>query len=305
MYYTDKLLQYPVRVERPDPVFARALQQAIGGVEGEIRVCLQYFFQAWGNRGPSKYRDLLLNTATEEIAHIEMLATAVALNLEGAPLSIQEDISNDTAGGSVLNGMDMRHVLSAGLAALPADANGVPFDCSHVYASGNTAADMVANVAAEATGRALALRLYNMTEDKGMKDMLSYLMARDAYHQQQFLAVIEDMGGLAANLPMPDSAPAESHPNTEFAYTTLGFNRDGSPPPQGRWSQGTSLDGKAEFSSRAMEPLGGEPKLAPPRPDSGAQRAQMSEGVTEPGMVKPRETPAPGGLMGKVKDVLS
>lgn len=47
MYYTDKLLQYPVRVETPDPVFARALQQAIGGVEGEIRVCLQYFFQAW------------------------------------------------------------------------------------------------------------------------------------------------------------------------------------------------------------------------------------------------------------------
>lgn len=305
MYYTDKLLQYPVRVERPDPVFARALQQAIGGVEGEIRVCLQYFFQAWGNRGPSKYRDLLLNTATEEIAHIEMLATAVALNLEGAPLSIQEDISNDTAGGSVLNGMDMRHVLSAGLAALPSDANGVPFDCSHVYASGNTAADMMANVTAEATGRALAARLYNMTGDPGMKDMLSYLIARDTYHQQQFLAVIEEMGGMAANLPIPDSTP-EAHQNGEFAYVQLGFNRDGSPPPQGRWSEGPSLDGKAEFSARPMEPLGQEPKLAPPRPDAGAQRAQMSEGMTEPGMLKPRE-PAPGGhgLMGKVKDVLS
>lgn len=305
MYYTDKLLQYPVRVERPDPVFARALQQAIGGVEGEIRVCLQYFFQAWGNRGPSKYRDLLLNTATEEIAHIEMLATAVALNLEGAPLSVQEDISNDTAGGSVLNGMDMRHVLSAGLAALPSDANGVPFDCSHVYASGNTAADMLANVTAEATGRALAARLYNMTGDPGMKDMLSYLIARDTYHQQQFLAVIEEMGGMAANLPIPDSTP-EAHQNSEFAYVQLGFNRDGSPPPQGRWSEGPSLDGKAEFSARPMEPLGQEPKLAPPRPDAGAQRAQMSEGMTEPGMLKPRE-PAPGGhgLMDKVRDVLS
>ena len=159
MYYTDKLLQYPVRVEKPDPVFARALQQAIGGVEGEIRVCLQYFFQAWGARGPAKYRDMLLTTATEEISQIEMLATAVALNLEGAPLSVQEDISNDTAGGSVLNGMDMRHVLSAGLAALPTDANGVPFDTSHVYASGNLAADMIANVTAESTGRVLATRL--------------------------------------------------------------------------------------------------------------------------------------------------
>lgn len=30
---------------------------------------------------------------TEEIGHIEMLATAVALNLEGAPASLQEEIA--------------------------------------------------------------------------------------------------------------------------------------------------------------------------------------------------------------------
>ena len=91
MYYFDKRLQWPVKVEKPDPLFARQLQQAIGGVEGEIRVCMQYFFQAWGARGPStKYRDMLLHTATEEIGHIEMLATAVALNLDKAPVSEQE-----------------------------------------------------------------------------------------------------------------------------------------------------------------------------------------------------------------------
>jgi Mn-containing catalase len=126
--------QFPVRVEKPNPVFARALQQAIGGVEGKIRVCLQYMFQAFGARGPAKYRDMLLNTATGEIGHIEMLGTAVALNLENSPLSVQEDIAKDAIGGSVLNGMDMRHLLSTVLAALPSDANGVPFDASHVYA---------------------------------------------------------------------------------------------------------------------------------------------------------------------------
>ena len=54
MFYSDGKLQYPVRVERPNPLFARALQQAIGGVEGEIRVMMQYMFHAWGNRGPKK-----------------------------------------------------------------------------------------------------------------------------------------------------------------------------------------------------------------------------------------------------------
>src|SRR3954454_17509617 len=114
MYYCDPRLQYPVRVEKPNPLFAKMLQQAIGGVEGEMRVCLQYFFQAWGQRGPKKYRDMLLQTATEEIGHIEMLATAVALNLEGAPVSMQDAASQDGVVHAVLGGMNPRHFLSAG-----------------------------------------------------------------------------------------------------------------------------------------------------------------------------------------------
>lgn len=273
MFYTDGKLQYPVRVETPNPVFARALQQAIGGVEGEIRVCLQYMFQAFGARGPMKYRDMLLNTATEELGHIEMLATAVALNLEGAPISFQEDMAMDPVAGAVLSGVDFRQVLSTGLAALPSDANGVPFDCSHVYASGNIAADMYANVTAEASGRVLATRLYNMTDDPGMKDMLSFLIARDTMHQQQWLAAIEDMGG-SATLPIPNSFPQESERH-EFSYVYLGHMADGS-IPQGRWTEGPSIDGKGNFTSRVSEPLGQEPMLAPARPDGGGQVEQTS-----------------------------
>jgi Mn-containing catalase len=95
MFYTDGKLQFPVRGETPDPLFARALQQAIGGVEGEIHVAMQYFFQACGARGNQKFRDLLMNTAAEELGHVEMLATAVALNLEGAPVSIKDEVAAD------------------------------------------------------------------------------------------------------------------------------------------------------------------------------------------------------------------
>ena len=47
MFYHDEKLQYEVRVDKPDPQFANMLQQTIGGIEGEMRVCLQYLFQAW------------------------------------------------------------------------------------------------------------------------------------------------------------------------------------------------------------------------------------------------------------------
>jgi Mn-containing catalase len=284
MYYFDKRLQYPVNVEKPDPLFARQLQQAIGGVEGEIRVCLQYFFQAWGCRGPAKYRDVLLNTATEEISHIEMLSTAVALNLESAPLTLQEatlqanPVVGAVMGGErprhVVEGMIHKHILSSGLSAMPTDADGVPFNASHIYASGNLAADMYCNVAAESTGRTLAVRLYNSTSDPGMQKMLSYLIARDTMHQQQWLAVIEDMGPNA--LPIPNSFDL-SKEAAEFAHMFMGTERNGAPPAPGRYCEGATPDGRGQFSFRAFEPLGEEPYLGAARSDSAAQTEQMAE----------------------------
>jgi Mn-containing catalase len=296
MFYHDKRLQYTVRVDNPDPQFARALQQAIGGVEGEIRVAMQYLFQAWGARGPVKYRDMILDTATEEISHIEMLAHAVALNLQNAPASVAESaVQSSGVVGAIMGGqstrgiigsMDMRHLLSSGLAALPADANGVPFDCSHVYASGNLLADMYCNVAAESTGRALAVRLYNLTDDPGMKDFLSFLIARDTMHQQQWLAVIEELGGHTA-LPIPNSFD-QSKEARDYSYVFIGTMKDGTPPPTGRFSTGPSLDGRAQFTAAPAQPMGQEPVLGPARPDSGAQTEQMTD--QPPVMTSPTAT---------------
>ncbi len=292
MYYTDKKLQFPVTVEKPNPVFARMLQQAIGGVEGEIRVCMQYFFQAWGSRGPAKYRDMLLNTATEEISHIEMLATAVALNLEKAPVAFQEEMAADPIAGAVMNGMDMRHILSTGLSAMPSDSNGVPFDMSHIYASGNLAGDMYCNVAAEATGRVLAVRLYNATDDPGMKKMLAFNIARDTMHQQQWLAVLEELG--PSHLPVPNSFP-QSKENQDYSYKffiTTTDKQAGNQENQA-WTSGTAPDGHGQFEPFIAVPLegAGEPNLGFGRPDTFGQKEQALG--------------SPTGVMEKGKDLLS
>ena len=137
MYYHDDKLQYPVEVEEPDPIFAKYLQEAIGGVEGEMRVCLQYLFQAFGVPDEhAEYRKLLMQTATEEIGHIEMLTTAVAKNLEGAPTDLREDMKQDGAVAAAMSGMMPRQYLTSGLNALPVDANGSPFDASYVVGAG-------------------------------------------------------------------------------------------------------------------------------------------------------------------------
>jgi Mn-containing catalase len=287
MFRHTKQLAYKVRVDEPNPVFAKYLQQAIGGVEGEIRVCLQYLFQGWGNRGPDRYKDMLLNTGTEEIGHIEMLATAVALNLEGAPAKLQEEIAgkNGTV-EAILGGQDPRHVLSAGLAAMPADSNGNPFNGSWVVATGNIGSDMLANVHAEASGRLLATRLYEMTDDPGMKDMLSFLIARDTMHQNQWMAVLEEQKDMG--LPVPPDFPQEEE-KQEFAYEFF-VHSDGEVPKDARWTSGSSVDSKGEFSVREAEPMGEVPKLAP-----AEARPELHS----------TPIPATGGILRKAKDAMT
>jgi Mn-containing catalase len=267
MFEYIKSLAYTVRVDNPNPAFAKYLQQAIGGVEGEMRVMNQYFFQGANVRGEAaKYKDMLMNTATEEIGHIEMLCTAVALNLEAG--AAQTDAPhNDTLHPLAhikLAGQDPRQYLSAGLGAMPADANGVPFDASHVYASGHIVADMHSNIAAEATGRLLATRLWHMTDDAGMKDMLSFLIARDTMHQNQWLAVLEE---IEEPYPVPSSF-IDSGENQRFSYAFLEHSDDAKIDPSSRFASGPSIDGRGAFRVERAVPLGQEPKLGPPMPDA-------------------------------------
>ena len=276
MFYHDGKLQYTVKVDKPNPIFAKMLQQAIGGIEGEIRVCLQYLFQAWNARGPKKYRDMLLETGTEEMAHIEMLATAVALNLEGADYALKEKLAGENpVVEAVLGGMNPRHILSSGLGAMAVDSAGVPFSGSYVVGTGNIAADMHSNVTAEAGGRALATRLYEITDDPGMKDMLAFLIARDTMHQNQWMAVLEELGNPH---PIPNSFPQEKE-NQDFNYVFLSTkkNPEEAVDPKTRWTTGTSIDGKGKFTFRLAKPHGQEPSLGMAKvPEVHAQLEQMN-----------------------------
>lgn len=150
------------------------------------------------------------------MAHIQMLAIAVALNLDGAPVE-QDEAAEDAIINAAMGGMNVQHVITTCMAAMPVDANGNAFDCSHVYASGNVAADMLANATAESTGRMLACQLWKMTDDKGMKDMLSYLVARDTMHQNQWFAAWEELGG-RENHPVPNTFPQDVEYEL-YAYT--------------------------------------------------------------------------------------
>jgi Mn-containing catalase len=271
MFIHDKRLQYRAKPERPDPLYAKKLQEVLGGQWGEISVMMTYLFQGWNCRGPQKYRDMILDIGTEEIAHVEMLATMIARLLETSPVEVREEavknsIVGAVMGGSkvedvILSGMNPQHAIVSGGGATPTDSVGYPWTSRYTIASGNLLADFRFNVTAESQGRLQVARLYELTDDRGVRDMLSFLLARDTMHQNQWLAAIAELeaDGLDET-PVPKSFPQ----NLELQEVSYQFwNMSvGTESSQGRWAEGPSPDGKGQFEYLAdPAPLDEEPIL--------------------------------------------
>ena len=84
------------------------------------------------------------------------------------------------------------------------------------------------------------------------------------------------LGGYEQQLPIPNSFP-QGQEHSQFSYAFFVHNK-AKEVPEGRWTQGQSLDGKGQYSTMISEPLGEEPTLQKPRSDSGAQTDQMGMG---------------------------
>ncbi|MGV9330218.1 manganese catalase family protein [Streptosporangium sandarakinum] len=300
MFFHTKRLQFEAKPEKPDPVYAHKLQELLGGAYGEMTVTMQYLMQGWNCRLPGKYKDLIMDIATEEIGHVEMIATMIARLLEGAPATATTKMAMaDPVVGAVIGGMDPQQAIVSGGGPLLADSNGYPWNGRYVIASGNLLADFYANVAAEAQGRMQAARLYNMTDDPGVKDMLKFNLARDTLHQNMWLKAIEELqaDGLEPLPVAPNALFDEEHAEHASAIWNLSEGDEGA---QGGWASGTQPDGRHEFSYH-MEPRALGDVAMPPPPDPKLYDTYDGSLGEPRGPVLGTET----GPIGKIKDALS
>ncbi len=120
--------------------------------------------------------------------------------------------------------------------------------------------------------------------------MLAFNIARDTMHQQQWLAVLEELG--PSHLPIPNSFP-QSKENQEYSYKYFIQTTDGQVGNQANqpWTTGTAPDGKGTFSVEIAEPMGYVPDLGFGRADTFGQKEQ-SKGTA-------------AGTIEKAKDVVS
>jgi len=305
MFRHTKRLQYDARPAAPDAAYAAKLQELIGGAYGEMTVTMQYLFQGWNCRMPGKYKDMLLDIGTEEIGHVEMLSTMVARLLEGAPAeTTAKHCAANPALAAIVGGQNPQHAIVAGGGAALTDSAGEAWSGKYIVASGNLMADFAANAAAEMQGLTQATRLYNMTDDPGVRDMLQFNIARDTMHQNQWLAAMEELkaDGIEG-IPTPANHPWEER-NLEHSYTFWNLS-DGEESAQGRWASGPTPDGKGEFVYLAdPQALSEEAEPTPPKSDPMLY-ATAPESDKRPAVDGPGEAPGAESMLGKLRDKLT
>lgn len=180
MWIYQKTLQHPVNLKNGDLQMAKYLITQFGGPNGELAAALRYLSQRY-TMPTGKSRALLTDIGTEELAHVEMIATMVyQLTYDATPEQLRKA------------GLGSNYAQN-GFGIFPSDSNGVPFTASCIAVMGNSVTDLHEDMAAEQKALATYYQLVNLTDDVDIKDVLKFLGEREIVHYQRFGEALMDV----------------------------------------------------------------------------------------------------------------
>ena len=257
MFYHVKELQFNARVSRPDPRFAGLLLEQFGGANGELKAAMQYFVQAFSARQPypEKY-DLLMDIATEEFSHLEIVGATITMLLNGINGELK-DAAERSDLMKLLHGSAAKEeyiheamiqpqflALSGGGPTLT-NSQGVPWTGSYVTANGDLTVDLRSNIAAESRAKIVYEYLLQFTDDPYVQDSLRFLMTREIAHFQMFSAALDTI--------QPNFPPGVLQGDPRFTHTY--FNMSNGPSAEGPWNTGQGPWGDGESWVYIADPL--------------------------------------------------
>ena len=230
MFMHNKRLQYTVRVAEPNPALASLLLEQFGGPDGELAAAMRYFTQGLAEDDPGR-KDLLLDIATEELSHLEVIGSIVAMLNKGAKASLTEATMEEAELYMSLNAGGNSHTQSILYGGGPAltNSSGVPWTAAYIDSRGDPTCDLRSNIAAESRAKIVYERLINITDDPGIKDALGFLMTREVAHQKSFEKALYSIA---------DNFPPGKLPGVEKYANMYVNSSQGEGDMTGPWNEG-------------------------------------------------------------------
>ncbi|WP_241212515.1 manganese catalase family protein [Sphingomonas sp. ABOLG] len=282
----NKRLQYTVRVAEPNPRLATLMMEQFGGADGELAAAMRYFTQGLAEDDPGR-KDMLLDIATEELSHLEIIGSIIAMLTKGVKAQLAEGQMKEAELYQLVGstGTSAKGSILFGGGPALCDSAGVPWTAAYVDSRGEPTVDLRSNIAAEARAKIVYERLINITDDPGIKDALGFLMTREVAHQKSFekaLYAIEN------NFPSGKLPGVEKYANM-YVNTSQGEG-----DTTGPWNSGDQWE-RVDDLQQVMPADGGDGTASVTMP---AKDKKVATKMAERTMSDPTADPTTGADLG-------
>lgn len=178
MWYYEKRLQFPVKINRTCPKTASLIISQFGGPDGELAASMRYLSQRY-TMPCREAAGLLTDIGTEELAHLEMICAII--------YQLTKNLTPEQAKTAGFDAYYIDHTS----ALWPAAAGGIPFNACEFQSKGDALTDLHENLSAEQKARTTYDNLIRIIPDADVREPLKFLRAREIVHYQRFGEALE------------------------------------------------------------------------------------------------------------------
>ena len=178
MFIYEKKLQYPVKIDKPNPKLASLIISQYGGPDGELGASLRYLSQRY-SMPFDELKGLLTDIGTEELGHLEMVGAIVH--------QLTRNLNDSQIQDSAFASYFVDHTTGV----YPTAASGMPWSAASMAVKGDPIADLTENLAAEQKARVTYDNILRISDDPDVNDVIRFLREREIVHFQRFGEAIE------------------------------------------------------------------------------------------------------------------
>lgn len=173
MFIYDKKLQYPVKIDKPNPRLASVIISQYGGPDGELGASLRYLSQRY-SMPFDELKGLLTDIGTEELGHLEMVGAIV------------HQLTRNLKDSQIQDSAFAPYFVDHTTGVYPTFASGTPWTAATMQVKGDPIADLTEDLAAEQKARVTYDNILRLSDDPDVNDVIKFLREREVVHFQRF-----------------------------------------------------------------------------------------------------------------------
>ena len=173
MFIYDKKLQYPVKIDKPNPRLASIIISQYGGPDGELGASLRYLSQRY-SMPFDELKGLLTDIGVEELGHLEMVGALV------------HQLTRNLKDSQIQDSAFAPYFVDHGIGVYPTSAAGFPWSAASIAVKGDPIADLSEDLAAEQKARVTYDNILRLSDDPDVNNVIKFLRQRELVHFQRF-----------------------------------------------------------------------------------------------------------------------